>query len=472
MIIRVINRIYSIRKCSFVFQRFCASNVLKLNERGLLQDIFPPPSLNLQKLLSQPQCYYAGFDPTADSLHIGNLLVLMTMLHWERAGHQLIALIGGTTALIGDPSGKASERIALPEGKVRDNADVIAENITRIFQNHQKYIWEQNRDPNRLKPVKLVNNADWYNNVSITKFLSTAGRHFRVGAMLSRNSVQSRINSEAGISFTEFSYQVLQGYDWLHLLRTYKCRFQIGGSDQMGNIVSGHELISRMGLDEVFGLTIPLVTNEEGSKLGKTADNAVWITPSKTSPFELYQFFMRVKRLGGGTIIEAVYVFFDRRNLPDNGETNGTVNEPIKALTAKPESRIAHRKLAQQVTLLVHGENGLQSAERITAALYSKSADSLAQLQPNELSETFRGATMVDILLEPATSVLDMVMKANCFANENDARRIILAGGLHINQVKCTDYTEILSLGRHILPNGISLIRVGKKHHYIVKWMS
>lgn len=260
------------------------------------------------------------------------------MLHWQRAGHQLIALIGGATALIGDPSGKASERIALPEGKVRDNADVIAENITRIFQNHQKYIWEQNRDPNRLKPVKLVNNADWYNNVSITKFLSTAGRHFRVGAMLSRNSVQSRINSEAGISFTEFSYQVLQGYDWLHLLQTYKCRFQIGGSDQMGNIVSGHELISRMGLDEVFGLTIPLVTNEEGSKLGKTADNAVWITPSKTSPFELYQFFMRVKRLGGGTIIEAVYVFFDRRNLPDNGETNGQTGISDRSSQISPTS--------------------------------------------------------------------------------------------------------------------------------------
>ncbi|KAK4025619.1 tyrosine--tRNA ligase, mitochondrial-like [Daphnia magna] len=461
MIIRVINRIYSIRKCSFVFQRFCASNVLKLNERGLLQDIFPPPSLNLQKLLSQPQCFYAGFDPTADSLHIGNLLVLMTMLHCQRAGHQLIALIGGATALIGDPSGKASERIALPEGKVRDNADVIAENITRIFQNHQKYIWEKNRDPNRLKPVKLVNNADWYNNVSITKFLSTAGRHFRVGAMLSRNSVQSRINSEAGISFTEFSYQVLQGYDWLHLLQTYKCRFQIGGSDQMGNIVSGHELISRMGLDEVFGLTIPLVTNEEGSKLGKTAGNAVWITPSKTSPFELYQFFMRVKDSEVEQLLK-LFTFFSTEE----------ISQIMEKQTAKPESRIAHRKLAQQVTLLVHGENGLQSAERITAALYSKSADSLAQLQPNELSETFRGATMVDILLEPATSVLDMVMKANCFANENDARRIILAGGLHINQVKCTDYTEILSLGRHILPNGISLIRVGKKHHYIVKWMS
>lgn len=156
--------------------------------------------------------------------------------------------------------------------------------------------------------------------------------------MLSRNSVQSRINSEAGISFTEFSYQVLQGYDWLHLLQTYKCRFQIGGSDQMGNIVSGHELISRMGLDEVFGLTIPLVTNEEGSKLGKTADNAVWITPSKTSPFELYQFFMRVKRLGGGTIIEAVYVFFDRRNLPDNGETNGQTGISDRSSQISPTS--------------------------------------------------------------------------------------------------------------------------------------
>ncbi|XP_046642046.1 tyrosine--tRNA ligase, mitochondrial-like [Daphnia pulicaria] len=459
MIICVLNRICSARTCKFVIQRYCASNVLKLNERGLLQDVFPPPSLTLQKLLSQPQCFYAGFDPTADSLHIGNLLVLMTMLHCQRAGHQTIALIGGATALIGDPSGKSSERIALPEENVKENTNVIGENITRIFQNHEKYIWEKNRGP--LKPVKLVNNADWYNNVSITKFLSTAGRHFRVGAMLSRNSVQSRINSESGISFTEFSYQVLQGYDWLHLLQKYKCRFQIGGSDQMGNIVSGHELISRMGLEEVFGLTIPLVTNEAGSKLGKTAGNAVWITPSKTSPYELYQFFMRVK----DSEVEQLLKLFTFCSTDE-------ISTIMEKQTNKPESRVAHRKLAQQVTLLVHGENGLKSAERITEALYSKSADSLARLHPSELNETFRGATMVDILLEPATSVLDMVMKANCFANENDARRIILAGGLHINQVKCTDYTEILSLGRHILPNGISLIRVGKKHYYIIKWMS
>jgi len=459
MIYRNITRTLFSSYFKFVPKRFYSSpNILKLHDRGLLQDVFPPPNPHLQKLLASPQCVYAGFDPTAESLHIGNLLVIIALLHCQRAGHQVIALIGGATAMIGDPSGKNSERSALPEETVDKNSETISENILRVFQNHERHIWQKNRDT--LPPVKVVNNSDWYRNISITKFLSTAGRHFRVGTMLGRNSVESRMKSDSGISFTEFSYQVLQAYDWLHLHQNYKCYFQIGGSDQMGNIVSGHELVSKMGLEEVFGFTIPLVTNEAGDKFGKSAGNAVWLSSFKTSPFELYQFFMRCKDAD----VEKLLRLFTFLPVEE-------ISHLMSKQNAKPESRVAHRRLAQQVTLLIHGESGLDSAERITAALYGKSISSLAQLQPSEIKETFKGASVVEILLEPATSILDLAMKAKCFSTENDARRIIAAGGFNINHQRCTDYTEILSLERHILSNGITVIRVGKKNYSIVKWL-
>nr|CAD7430564.1 unnamed protein product [Timema monikensis] len=383
---------------------FTNRNMLKLKERGMLQDIFPDNSSQeiIDLLNSGQQCVYAGFDPTAQSLHIGNLLVLVNLLHWQRAGQRVVALVGGATGLIGDPSGRTNERIAL--------------------------------DPSFLNAVDLVGQI---------------GRHFRMGTMLSRHSVQSRLASEGGMSFTEFCYQIFQAYDWLQLLQKYDCRFQVGGNDQMGNIMSGHDLISRLTKTKVYGLTLPLITSESGDKFGKSSGSAIWLDSRKTSPFQLYQFFIRVKDSDVGKLLK-LFSF----------EPPGTIDEFVQKHQTKPELRIAQKKLAEQVTLLVHGEEGLRSALQSSATLYEGSLEALGKLNTSELSHMFEGATVCELLLEPGTTLLDLALRAKCFATEGDARRIISAGGFYINQQRAMNIDEVLSATTHILPNNVSLVRV------------
>lgn len=285
---------------------------------------------------------YAGFDPTADSLHVGNLLILMNLLHWQRAGHQVIALVGGATGLIGDPSHRKSERLEMEAFLVEENLNLIIKSIETIFENHEKYFW---KDPSsKLNPIKIVNNIDWYNDVNVIEFIRRVGKHFRLGTMLGRTSVQSRLKSDSGMSFTEFTYQIFQAYDWLHLLKTYDCHFQIGGSDQMGNIVAGHDLISRTTKKSVYGLTLPLVTAEGGKKFGKSTGNAVWLSPNRSSSFQLYQFFIRT----ADTDVEKFLNLFTFLSAPE-------INEIVEGHKKDPGKREAQKILAEEVTVLVHG---------------------------------------------------------------------------------------------------------------------
>lgn len=294
-------------------------------------------------LNSAPQTVYAGFDPTADSLHVGNLLVLLNLLHWQRSSHQVIALVGGATGQIGDPTDRKSARLEMDRVLIEGNIENIKKNIETIFKNHEEYFWSTGK---KLKPVKVVNNIDWYKDLNAIDFIRGIGKHFRLGSMLSKTSVQTRLNSETGMSFAELSYQVLQGYDWLYLLENYNCRFQIGGSDQMGNIDSGHELIGRTTDKRVFGLTLPLITTESGEKFGKSAGNAVWLSENKSSSFQLYQYFVRTK----DSDVQKLLNLFTFLPL-------GRINEIIQAHKIYPERREAQKILAQQVTLLVHGGN-------------------------------------------------------------------------------------------------------------------
>ncbi|KAI8040133.1 hypothetical protein M5D96_007563 [Drosophila gunungcola] len=343
-----------------------------------------------QLFTSGQQSIYAGFDPTADSLHVGNLLVIMGLIHCQRSGHRPIALVGGATGLIGDPSGRKTERNQLGE--------------------------------------------------SLIDFVANMGRHFRMGSMLSRSSVQSRLESEDGMSFTEFTYQIFQAYDWLHLLRRHNCCFQMGGSDQTGNLMTGHELISR-----------------EGDKFGKSAGNAVWLDGNKTSPFALYQFFLRMP----DSEVEKLLKLFTFIPLPQ-------IEQLMSEHTREPEKRKAQTLLAEDVTLLVHGENGLKQAERVTNALYKGNVEGLAELNLAEIQQTFQGATMVDLMTEPGMSILELAMKAKCFPTETDAVRIINAGGFYVNQKRVQNIAEVLTTGIHILRNGVSLLRVGKRNFYII----
>ncbi|VVD04555.1 unnamed protein product [Leptidea sinapis] len=460
MIFKNISRRY-LRSCWKICHRNHSRNILKLHERGMYQDIFPNTSASeiLNILNQSPQCVYAGFDPTANSLHVGNLLVIINLLHWQRGGHNVVALLGGATGCIGDPSGKSSDRLALPPETIQENINCLRKNLEVVFENHRKYIWSKNET--KLKPIKIVNNETWYRKIDSIQFVSEIGRNFRMGTMLLKHSVQSRINSEVGMSFTEFAYQIFQAYDWLHLLNEYNCRFQIGGSDQMGNISAGHELISRTAKKNVYGLTLPLVTTEEGDKFGKSAGNAIWLDPQKTSPYSLYQYFIRTK----DSEVERLLKLFTFYNL-------GEIKDIMFKHSQHPQERYPQQCLAEHITKLVHGEEGLVRAREATSAIYSKDINSLISLSSTELEQMFEGAPIVTLLLSPALTVLDLGMKAKCFATESDALRIIQAGGFYINHQKVKKVDEVITQAAHILPNLTSLLRVGKRNYYIIKWLT
>ncbi|KAL4709856.1 hypothetical protein ACJJTC_003819 [Scirpophaga incertulas] len=440
-------------------RNYATKNILRLSERGMYHDIFPNSAANevTNLVCKSPQCVYAGFDPTANSLHVGNLLVIINLLHWQRGGHNVIALIGGATGHIGDPSGKTMDRVALQTEIIQQNVKALAKNLETVFQNHKDYIWDKEEE--KLKPIRIVNNESWYRNINSIEFVSEIGRNFRMGTMLLKQSVQSRINSNVGMSFTEFAYQIFQSYDWLHLLREHNCRFQLGGSDQMGNISAGHELISRTEKIDVYGLTLPLVTTEEGDKFGKSAGNAIWLDPQKTSPYNLYQFFIRTK----DSDVERLLKLFTFYSL-------GEIKDIMFKHKEHPDQRYPQMCLAEQITTLVHGKKGLQQALTATEAIYSKDVKSLIKLTSDQLEDVFNNATIVRLLLSPGITVLDLGMKAKCFPTESDAMRIIQAGGFYINHQRIQKLDEVITQSAHILPNLTSLLRVGKRNYYIVKW--
>ncbi|KAH0540644.1 tyrosine--tRNA ligase, mitochondrial [Cotesia glomerata] len=455
-------RLYSTRKLILRNERFYSNrNILVLNDRGMYQDLFPATSAPEIKslLMREPQCVYSGFDPTADSLHVGNLLVLMNLLHWQRAGHQTIAVLGGATGLIGDPSHRASERDEINSKILAENVESIKKNIQTIFKNHEQYFCKDFRNP--VKPVILLNNLDWYKNVNLIDFIRGIGKYFRMGTMMGRTSVQERLNSETGMSFTEFSYALFQAYDWLVLFNKYKCYFQVGGNDQMGNIMSGHDLISKATKKTVFGLTMPLITSEGGKKFGKSLGNAVWLSKEKSSPFTFYQFFIRTTDAD----VEKYLKLFTFLPISE-------INSIMDSHRKSPSKRDAQRILAEQVTLLVHGQKGLDEAVRASLILYDTSIEALSKLDVDDLMNAFVGAKISELYHEQGLTSYGLAMKIKCFKSEHDASRIIPAGGFYINHSKVTNINEVITPGIHILPNNLTLVRVGKKSYHVVKWLS
>ncbi|KAK9508964.1 hypothetical protein O3M35_006393 [Rhynocoris fuscipes] len=433
-------------------------NIMSLQERGMFNDIFP--SNTAQEIIdlcnSHSQCVYAGFDPTSDSLHVGNLLVIIHLLHWQRGGHNVIAVLGGATGQIGDPSGRIKDREEQQETIIKQNVDCLTGQLTKLFENHKQYFWKGEN----LNPIRILDNISWYENQNAVNFISKIGRHFRMGTLLSRTSVETRLQSEIGMNFTEFTYQIFQAYDWYHLCKNFDCRFQIGGSDQMGNIMSGHEFISKTLGKTVYGLTLPLIKSEAGDKFGKTAGNAVWLDSNKTSPFEFYQYFVRLP----DSRIEEMLKLLTFMKL-------GEIKDLMSKHMAKPEERRAQKHLAELLTVLVHGEEGLAEAKLTTSAMYSTDLKTISSLTVPQISSIFRGAPIIEILLRPGITVKQLALGAKCFLTESDADRIINAGGFYINHNRTKNPEEILTLGVHILPNDVSLLRVGKKNYWIVKWL-
>ncbi|XP_052768093.1 tyrosine--tRNA ligase, mitochondrial-like [Mya arenaria] len=434
-------------------------DILKLKKRGLFQHMMPELSgPDLVKKLSSPQTVYCGFDPTADSLHVGNLLAIIALIHCQRAGHQPIALVGGATGQVGDPSGTKKERAMLGKEVLEGNVQGLMENLERVFTNHALYIWRDNR---HLPDVKLMNNLSWYREENILTFLTNVGRHFRMSTMLRKESVESRLGTKEGLSFTEFTYQIFQAYDWLQLAKKHNCYIQLGGNDQQGNITAGIELIDKALGEKCFGLTIPLVTTSQGHKVGKSEGNAVWLDPKKTTPYELYQYFFNVSEAD----LERFLHWFTF--LPEED-----ISRLLREHKLSPEKRKPQKLLAEKVLLLVHGEEGLIEAQRWTDAFFSPAPEALLHLSGEDMSRLFHSAPTTSLILEHGTTLLDLLMKIRSFDREVDADRVTREGGVYINKVRVTDPSIALTLGEHILPNNITLLRIGKKSYHVVRWIT
>ncbi|XP_036313518.1 tyrosine--tRNA ligase, mitochondrial isoform X1 [Pipistrellus kuhlii] len=432
--------------------------------RGLFKEFFPDKGtkVELPELFDRslagnfPQTIYCGFDPTADSLHVGHLLTLLGLFHFQRAGHNVIALVGGATARLGDPSGRTKEREALDAERVGSNARALRRGLEALAAHHQQLF----SDGRAWGSFTVLDNSAWYQEQHLVDFLAAVGSHFRMGTLLSRLSVQTRLKSPEGMSLAEFLYQVLQAYDFYYLFRRYGCRVQLGGSDQMGNIMSGYEFINKLTGEDVFGITLPLITSTAGAKLGKSAGNAVWLSRDKTSPFELYQFFVRQP----DDSVERYLKLFTFLPLPE-------IDHIMQLHVKEPEKRGPQKRLAAEVTKLVHGQEGLDSAKRCTQALYHSSIKALEIMSDEELKELFKEATFSELVLDPGTSVLDTCRKANAIPDGPRGYRMITDGGVSINHQQVTNPESVLVVGQHILKNGLSLLKIGKRNFYIIKWL-
>ncbi|XP_036108678.1 tyrosine--tRNA ligase, mitochondrial [Molossus molossus] len=432
--------------------------------RGLFNEFFPekgtktelPELFHRSTAGAFPQTIYCGFDPTADSLHVGHLLTLLGLFHFQRAGHNVIALVGGATARLGDPSGRTREREALDAERVGSNARALRRGLETLAANHQQLF--SNGRP--WGSFTVLDNSAWYQEQHLVDFLTSVGGHFRMGTLLSRLSVQTRLKSPEGMSLSEFFYQVLQAYDFYYLFQRYGCRVQLGGSDQLGNIMSGYEFINKLTGEDVFGITVPLITSTAGAKLGKSAGNAVWLNRDKTSPFELYQFFVRQP----DDSVERYLKLFTFLPLPE-------IDHIMQLHVREPEKRGPQKRLAAEVTKLVHGQEGLDSAKRCTQALYHSSIDALEVMSDQELKELFKEASFSELVLDPGTSILDTCRKANAIPDGPRGYRMITEGGVSINHRQVTNPESVLVFGQHILKNGLSLLKIGKRNFYIIKWL-
>jgi len=420
------------------------SNLLTtLRERHLLDAVTSPA---LETALDQPLVVYAGFDPTSDSLQAGNYVTIMALAHFQRAGHRVIALVGGATGLIGDPSGKSAERQLLTAETVEANLIGIRENLARFLD----------FDPSSPNPALLVNNHDWYAGMTFIDFLRQVGRYFRMGTMLSKDSVRKRMETDDGMSFTEFCYQILQGYDFLHLNRTTGCTLQIGGSDQWGNITAGTELVRRVEGREAFGLTFPLVCDSAGRKFGKSEGNAIYLDARKTPCYDFYQFFMRA---ADADVIRYLKIF---TFLPLE-----RIAELEASLAAEPERREAQQVLAEEVTRAVHGERGLAIARQATAALFGGALDGLGAGDLEKIFATVPSATpaAAAVLGKP---LFETMALAGMTASKGEARRLVQQGGVSLNNRRVEGLDAALR-AEDLIEGRLAVLRSGKKNYFLLR---
>jgi tyrosyl-tRNA synthetase len=390
---------------------------------------------------------YIGFDPTAKSLHVGSLLPLITLSRFQRFGNIPIAVIGGGTGLIGDPSGKTKERPLLSKKEIEENIEGIKAQIEKFLDFKAKE-----------NPAKLVNNYDWLGEIKLVDFLREVGKHITVSYMLQKESVKNRIQREEGISFTEFSYMLLQAYDFLVLYDRENCVLQMGGSDQWGNITAGIDLIRKMRGGRAYGLVFPLITTSSGVKFGKTEEGTVWLDPNLTSPFKFYQFWINTD---DADVIRYLkyFTFLGEREI-------GELEESLKR---EPEKREPHRVLAREVTRMVHGEDAMRRAERASKVLFG---EEIKDLNSMEILEIFSDVPSREIPKErfegEGYPLVELLVDVGLFPSKGEARRAINGGGVYVNNIRVSDAQDKISLSRAI-EGKVLILRKGKKNYLLVK---
>jgi len=397
---------------------------------------------------------YIGFDPSADSLHIGHMVQIMLLVHFQRAGHTPIALVGGATGMIGDPSGKSEERNLLDEESLFKNQEAIKKQLAKFL--------DFNSD--RENKALMVNNYDWMKEYSFLGFIREIGKHITVNYMMSKDSVKKRISPEAkeGMSFTEFSYQLVQGTDFLHLYNNYNCKLQMGGSDQWGNIVTGTELIRRKAGGEAFALTCPLITKSDGSKFGKTESGNVWLDPEKTTPYQFYQFWLNISDKDAAKYIK-IFTTVGQQ------EIENIITEHNRA----PHERLLQRRLAEEVTVLVHSQSDYEGAVEASQILFGKgTTGSLKKMNENTFLSVFEGVPVFDVrmeIIEKGVSVADLCAEhSQVFASKGEIRRLVQGGGLSINKMKVENADLVIGKD-YLLNNKYLLIQKGKKNYYLIR---
>lgn len=419
----------------------------ELTWRGLIQDIMPGTEEQLQKEVTTG---YIGFDPTADSLHIGSLVPIILLKHLQRSGHKPIALVGGATGMVGDPSGKSDERNLLSE-------DILTYNMGRVKTQLEKFLDFDSGTPNG---AEMVNNYDWFKEISFLQFIRDVGKHISINYMLAKESVKKRVEGETGMSFTEFSYQLVQGYDFYWLYKNKNCKLQMGGSDQWGNIVTGTELIRRKDGGEAFAFTCPLITKTDGGKFGKTEQGNIWLDARKTSPYQFYQFWLNVADEDAEKYLK-IFTFLSREE----------ISELVSQHRGQEHLRLLQQKLAEEVTCFVHSKKDYEFAVQASQILFSNNtAEILQQLKEDQLLQVLEGVPAIEFpknVLDNGIDIISFLAETKIFQSKGEARKMLLGGGISINKLKIENAdslvkSDILLNGKHLL------VQKGKKNYYLV----
>jgi tyrosyl-tRNA synthetase len=422
-------------------------NILEdLKWRGLLADCTDLDALS-QRLAQGPVTLYCGFDPTGDSLHVGHLMGQVTLRRFQLAGHHPLPLAGGATGMIGDPSGKSAERNLLSREQLEHNVRCITGQLSKLLD-----------FSSATNPARLVNNADWTSGLTYLEFLRDIGKHFSINVMMSKDSVRSRMEGDSGISYTEFSYMLLQAHDFYHLRKTYNCELQIGGSDQWGNITAGTDLIRKKLGVPAWGFTFPLITKSDGTKFGKTEGGAVWLDPQKTSPYKFYQFFVNTEDV----MVVQYLKKFTLLSRPD-----------IEALEAKhvanPGAREAHKALAREVTTLVHGQSACDDAIRASEIMFGGGLDGVSESVFKDVVGEVPTKDFERSKLEgTGTTLIDLLVHSGLTPSKGQARKDIEGGGIYLNNVRAAEIGRMVT-GSDLLFGKYLLLRKGKRNYTVLQ---